>query len=159
MTAKGGMARLPDAAPVGSRAGRWRRARAAAAWFGADLGLILAILVLFWGGIALHLQREHQRTLDDATRNAGNLAGAAQQIIARTVEAIDQRLLFIREAYRHDPADFSLDFLRREHGFQQDMSLQTAVIGPSGRLWLSNLGAVQNGVKDSRSAQSGASSR
>lgn len=146
MTAKGGMARLPDAAPVGSRAGRWRRARTAATWFGADLGLILAILVLFWGGIALHLQREYQRTLDDATRNAGNLAGAAQQIIARTVEAIDQRLLFIREAYRHDPADFSLDFLRREHGFQQDMSLQTAVIGPSGRLWLSNLGPVQNGV-------------
>ena len=62
------------------------------------------------------------------------------------MEAIDQRLLFIREAYRRDPADFSLDFLRREHGFQQDMSLQTAVIGPSGRLWLSNLGAVQNGV-------------
>ena len=146
MTAKGGMARLPDAAPVESRTGRRGRLRAAAAWFGADLGLILAILVLFWGGIALHLQREHQRTLDDATRNAGNLAGAAQQIIARTVEAIDQRLLFIREAYRHDPADFSLDFLRREHGFQQDMSLQTAVIGPSGRLWLSNLGPVQNGV-------------
>ncbi|WP_145134661.1 EAL domain-containing protein [Roseomonas gilardii] len=146
MTAKGGMARLPDAAPVGSKAGCWGRARAAAAWFGADLGLILAILVLFWGGIALHLQREHQRTLDDAVRNVGNLAGAAQQIIARTVEAIDQRLLFIREAYRHDPVDFSLDFLRRERGFQQDMSLQTAVIGPSGRLWLSNLGPVQNGV-------------
>ncbi|SUE43453.1 bifunctional diguanylate cyclase/phosphodiesterase [Roseomonas gilardii] len=145
MTAKGGMARLPGAAPMGE-AGRWWKVRAAAAWLGADLGLILVILVLFWGGIALHLQREHQRTLDDAARNAGNLAGAAQQIIARTVEAIDQRLLFIREAYRHDPADFSLDFLRQERGFQQDMSLQTAVIGPSGRLWLSNLGPVQNGV-------------
>lgn len=145
MTAKGGMARLPGAAPMGE-AGRWWKVRAAAAWLGADLGLILVILVLFWGGIALHLQREHQRTLDDAARNAGNLAGAAQQIIARTVEAIDQRLLFIREAYRHNPADFSLDFLRQERGFQQDMSLQTAVIGPSGRLWLSNLGPVQNGV-------------
>lgn len=152
MTGEGRMARprSPHAAAAGDEgtgtAGLRRRLRSVAAWFGADLGLILAILLLFWGGIALHLQREYQRSLDNATRNAGNLAGAAQQIIARTVEAIDQRLLFIREAYRRDPADFSLDFLRREHGFQQDMSLQTAVIGPSGRLWLSNLGAVQNGV-------------
>ncbi|UPG72168.1 EAL domain-containing protein [Roseomonas gilardii subsp. gilardii] len=142
--------RLPDAAQPAAganvRTGLRKRLHSAASRFGADLGLILAILLLFWGGIALHLQREYQRSLDDAARNTGNLAGAAQQIMARTVEAIDQRLLFIREAYRHDPAGFSLDFLRRERGFQQDMSLQAAVIGPSGRLWLSNLGPVQNGV-------------
>jgi len=111
-----------------------------------DLGLIAAILAVLWTSLGLHLFQEHRRTLEQATRNVSNLAGAADQVLARTIEAIDQRILFIREAYRQDRLGFNLEFLGRSAGFLDATTLQTAIIGPSGRLRFTNLGPVVNGV-------------
>ncbi|MGY4802883.1 putative bifunctional diguanylate cyclase/phosphodiesterase [Teichococcus aerofrigidensis] len=108
-----------------------------------DLGLVAATLALLWLGTLLHIRLERRESLTAAERHVSNLAGASQQILARTIEAIDQRLLFLREAYRQDRIGFSLDFLRRENGIQQDMTLQTAIIGPDGRLLMTNLGPVR----------------
>ncbi len=111
-----------------------------------DLGLIATILAVLWTSLGLHLFQEDRRTLEQATRNVTNLAGAADQVLARTIEAIDQRILFIREAYRQDRLGFNLEFLRRSSGFLDGTTLQTAIIDPSGRLRFTNLGPVVNGV-------------
>lgn len=111
-----------------------------------DLGLIATILAVLWTSLGLHLLQEHRRTMEQATRNASNLAGAADQVLARTIEVIDQRILFIREAYRQDRLGFNLDYLRRSSGFLDGTTLQTAIIDPSGRLRFTNLGPVVNGV-------------
>src|SRR3954447_18206108 len=61
-----------------------------------DMGLIAAILALLWISLGVHLLQEKRGIVQEAERTSSNLAGAAEQVLARTIEAVDQRLLFIR---------------------------------------------------------------
>src|SRR4051794_38860191 len=92
-----------------------------------DLALVAAILALLWTTLGMNLHQERSRAFLEAERDTSNFAGAAEQVLARTIEAVDQRILFIREAYRADRLGFSLDFLRQENGFLDGAALQVAV--------------------------------
>ncbi|MCK8785811.1 EAL domain-containing protein [Roseomonas sp. NAR14] len=105
-----------------------------------DLGLVALILAVIWLAIGYRLTQQRDDMLRETIRTATNISAAAEQGIARTIEAIDQRLLFVREAYRRDPAGFSLDFISRGNGYFDGMMVQLAVIGPDGKLLMSNLG-------------------
>ena len=52
-----------------------------------DLGLVAATLALLWLGTLLHIRLERRESLTAAERHVSNLAGASQQILARTIEA------------------------------------------------------------------------
>ena len=58
----------------------------------------------------------------DALRTAGSIAGAAEQGVSRTIEAMDQRLRFAREAFRRDPAGFNLGFIAEDSGYTDGIS-------------------------------------
>ncbi|MGI4944887.1 MAG: bifunctional diguanylate cyclase/phosphodiesterase, partial [Janthinobacterium lividum] len=78
----------------------------------------------------------------DARRSTGNVAGAAEQVITRTIEAIDQRLLLTRDAFRQDPTTFALAFAPHAVSLGGGPTFQLAAIRPDGQLWLSSIGPV-----------------
>ena len=102
----------------------------------------VVLLTLIWVVIALSLTDDRRQLRLEAVRHAGDLAVLAEQGIARTIEAIDQRLLFVREAYRRDPEHFSLSFIGTGSGYADGMMMQMALIGRDGMLRESNLGAA-----------------
>ena len=132
----GGGWREPLRAAGRRAAGRALAARA----FLPDLALVAVILVALWASIGLQLAREHDEARENAERTVSNVAGAAQQVISRTIEAVDQRLLFVRDAFRRDRLGFGLDFLRDAQGPAAGPTLQVAVIDAAGRLLMTSLG-------------------
>ena len=99
-----------------------------------EIALVLTILAILWGAIGLRLAEERREIGRGAAVAAANIAGAAEQGISRTIEAIDQRLRFAREAYRRDPEGFKLDFVAIGNGYNDGMMVQLALIDASGTL-------------------------
>src|SRR4051812_36228015 len=85
-------------------------------WRGAVLAGIgpwpwVAICLGFlWSGIAFSLWHDYKLTAADVTGDTANLTRAFAENINRTIEAVDQSLLFVRQAYQRDPD--SLDDLK-----------------------------------------------
>jgi signal transduction histidine kinase/CheY-like chemotaxis protein len=100
------------------------------------IGLVLALL---WGAITAHLGVERRQSYDNAVKDAGNLALAFSDNILRTVQAIDQTLLFVRIAYERDPQHFDLWSWSRSAAFLNDAAAQISMIGPDGWLKMTNL--------------------
>ncbi|WP_052401435.1 bifunctional diguanylate cyclase/phosphodiesterase [Muricoccus aerilatus] len=105
-----------------------------------EIALVLTILVIVWGAVGARLVVERQGIEENVRLSALNIAGAAEQGVARTIEAIDQRLRFARDAYRRDPQGFSLDFVATDNGYSDGMMAQLALIDANGRLRQTNLG-------------------
>lgn len=105
-----------------------------------EIALVLMILVVVWGAVGGRLATERREIEENVRLSALNIAGAAEQGVARTIEAIDQRLRFAREAYRRDPAGFTLDFVATGNGYSDGMMAQLALIDTGGRLRQTNLG-------------------
>ncbi|HEY4174423.1 MAG TPA: hypothetical protein VGM42_15435 [Rhodopila sp.] len=76
--------------------------------YGWHLSLVGLFIGLLWAGIGFNLWHDYDAAGQEAAKDTANLARTFDEDIARTVEAVDQTLLFAREAYRHDP--FALDF-------------------------------------------------
>ena len=112
------------------------------AWseFRFEIALVLTILAVLWGAIGTRLVAEWHDVEKGAEVATSNIAGAAEQGIARTIEAIDQRLRFAREAYRRDPGGFTLDFVASGNGYNDGMMVQLALIDAAGKLRQTNLG-------------------
>lgn len=133
---------LPDAASPRPRslAAACSSAFRACAELRFEAALVLMILAVLWGAIGVWLVEEC-RTIENGARvSASNIAGAAEQGVARTIEAIDQRLRFAREAFRRDPEGFTLDFVASGNGYNDGMMAQLALIDASGKLRQTNLG-------------------
>ncbi|MGI4809000.1 MAG: bifunctional diguanylate cyclase/phosphodiesterase [Janthinobacterium lividum] len=82
-----------------------------------------------------------QRNLQlEALRTASSIAGAAEQGMSRTIEAMDQRLRFARKLYERDPEGFSLRFIAEGSGFTDSVMMQLAFIDAKGMLRQTNLG-------------------
>ena len=67
-------------------------------------------LVVVWSAVTFNLWHDRKVTMADVLGDTANLTRAFAENISRTIEAIDQSLLFVREAYRRDPE--SLDSLK-----------------------------------------------
>ena len=126
----------PAAATPPSKCAGAARSAAFRGWcdFRFEIALVLTILAILWGAIGVRLAEEHRGIERGAEIAASNIAGAAEQGIARTIEAIDQRLRFAREAYRRDPEGFSLDFVAIGNGYNDGMMAQLALIDARGIL-------------------------
>ena len=105
-----------------------------------DLTLVCIILCLLWGGILTWLALGRQNLQLEALRTASSIAGAAEQGMSRTIEAMDQRLRFARKLYERDPEAFSLPFIAEGSGFTDGVMMQLAFIDAKGMLRQTNLG-------------------
>ena len=103
--------------------------------------LLIGILIgLLWAGIGFNLWHEYRAAEMQAAKDSANLARAFDENITRTVEAIDQKLLFLRDAYRIDPVGFARGSWASEHGFLDELHVQVSVAGADGTVLWSNLG-------------------
>jgi signal transduction histidine kinase/CheY-like chemotaxis protein len=105
-----------------------------------------AILGLLWAGIGFDLWHDHQAAEFDAAKDTANLARTFEEDITRTVESVDQTLLFTREAYRHDQAGFLAGSWAKAYSFLDRLHIQISLVNRGGNLVWSNPGPVRLGI-------------
>ncbi len=106
---------------------------------GLIIGIVILLLVGLWGLLAAILTYNRQATLTAAEVSAGNLAQAFEAHVLRTVKAVDHVLLILRKDWQHGAAMFFEEVRALQDVYEPDLLLQVAVIGPDGRLLVSNL--------------------
>ena len=108
--------------------------------------VIGALIAMLWGGITFNLWRDHHQALQQAQADSANLARAFEENINRTVEAVDQTLLFVRDSYARDPTGFDLNTWARARPFLNELAIQIGLIDKDGIVLQSNLGRVAGRV-------------
>jgi signal transduction histidine kinase/ActR/RegA family two-component response regulator len=112
-------------------------------WHLALIGLITGLL---WAGIGLTLWHDHAAAEREAANDTANFARAFEENITRTVQAVDQTLLFVRDAYLHDPEWVTRGSWAGGRAFLDDLHVQMGIADPDGRMLWSNLGPVTSEV-------------
>lgn len=115
--------------------------RASAHYSGALLGL--CAVALLWAGISHLLSVDRQQAEQAAVQNAANLARAFEEHIVRSIQAVDQTLLYVRDSYAKDPAHVDLSLWSRNSALLTELGFQTAIIGKDGYLIETSLGPVK----------------
>ncbi len=110
------------------------------------LSLVALIIGLLWAGIGFDLWHDHRAAEQEAAQETANLALSFEEDITRTVEAVDQTLLFVREAYQHDRTGVLLGAWTKDRPFLDDFQVQMSLADRNGRMLWSNLGPVSAGV-------------
>jgi diguanylate cyclase (GGDEF)-like protein len=101
---------------------------------------ICAVLIaLVWLSITFFLDNERASAERSAVRNAMNLAGAFEEHLSRSITDIDRSLKIVRAQYTSDPASFDLIDWPAAAGLFKEEVLQVSIIGPDGRMRLSNI--------------------
>ena len=134
--------RRPGNPPPARSSPRIRRVLASLRGKVGHLGLVALSVALIWVSIAVHLREKSAEAMRQATSDTQNYAHAFEQNIVRTLDAIDQTLLFVRELYARDPAHFDLTTWARSRQFVRGLTFQISVINSDGILIESNLGRV-----------------
>ncbi len=130
-------------APRLNRINELRLGAKAYAWHLSLIGLVIGLL---WAGIGFNLWHDHATAEQGAAKDTANLARTFGEDITRTVEAADQTLLFVREAYEHDKPGFIQGAWTRAHAILDDLQVQASLADRDGTLFWSNLGPVPVGV-------------
>ena len=104
---------------------------------GAILGL--CAIVVLWGGILHSLSVEREQALRGAAQDTSNLARAFEEHIVRSIKAVDQTLLYVRDSYEKDPAGFDISAWAKNVQFLTDLTFQIAMIDKDGIFQGSNL--------------------
>ncbi|MDR3532721.1 MAG: PAS-domain containing protein [Rhodopila sp.] len=116
-----------------------RQGARALSWHWSLIGLVVGLL---WAGIGFDLWHDYKVAELNAAKDTANLARSFDENITRTVEAVDQTLLFVRESYQHDRAGFVLGSWARGRGFLDELHLQIGLVDRDGHVFWSNLGRV-----------------
>eukprot|EP01037_Dinobryon_pediforme_P001430 gene1430-1451_t len=133
--------------------GRTMRGLAALALIGLravsqNLGALLGLagVVALWVGLQHGSSAEREQALLGASQNTSNLARAFEEHIIRSLKAIDQSLLFIRQAVGTNPQGFDVVSWARDTQSLTDMTFQIARIDRNGILAASNFAPNGNGI-------------
>nr|WP_294513683.1 PAS-domain containing protein [uncultured Rhodopila sp.] len=107
---------------------------------------IMLALAFLWAGIGLTLW--HDRTLAEqgAAKDTANLARTFEESITRTVEAVDQTLLFLRDEYEEHQAVFLQQRWAENHSFLNDLHVQISMADRDGRAIWTNLGPLDPAI-------------
>ncbi len=90
--------------PPPVRSALWRRA---AIVLGA-----LASLAMVWGALIYHLNEVHENAIDRAEASTDSLARAIEENVNRSIEVIDQAVLFVRHEVLEDGPQIDLNHIR-----------------------------------------------
>lgn len=103
-------------------------------------GAVLSVcgLAVLWAGVLHGAAGEREQALLGARQNTQNLARAFEETTARTLRAVDQSMLFLRDAYRRDPAGFDAVAWARDTQSITDITFQVSRIDRNGMLATSN---------------------
>jgi diguanylate cyclase (GGDEF)-like protein/PAS domain S-box-containing protein len=116
------------------RFGAWTRL--ALPW---QLAVYLAcVLPLLWLSIVLLLQQLHDRTLEEARKDASNLVSGLSEEVHSSVHAIDLTLLDLRERWQEEPQSFSTKVRSRQAHLEEDVAFQVGILSAQGMLLYSS---------------------
>jgi signal transduction histidine kinase/FixJ family two-component response regulator/HPt (histidine-containing phosphotransfer) domain-containing protein len=101
----------------------------------------LCAVAVLWGGIIHSLSVEREQALQGAAQDTSNLSRAFEEHIVRSIKAVDQTLLYVREAYEKDPTGFDISAWAKNVQFLTDLTFQISLIDKNGILRGSNLSA------------------
>ncbi len=116
------------------------------AWPSLGVMLGLSCILLIWTGLYYALLAERAQAIAAASQNTANLARAFEESTLRSLKAIDQSLLYIRQAYRQDPAGFDMVAWARDTQSLTDMTFQISRIDRNGILASSNFAPNGSGI-------------
>jgi signal transduction histidine kinase/ActR/RegA family two-component response regulator/HPt (histidine-containing phosphotransfer) domain-containing protein len=108
--------------------------------------LALAAIGLIWASFYLALREEKQQTERAARQELGNLTRAFEEQIIRSFKAVDQTLLYVRDAYRRDPDKFDLGLWSRNGQVMTDFAFQLTLVDRNGMVIASSLGPTTTKV-------------
>ena len=104
------------------------------------------MIALIWGSVAYHLDVERTRARQAAVQNTGNLARSFEEYTVRSIKEVDKSLLLLRTAFEKNPEEFDLTAFTASPYFLNDLTRQVAMIGATGKMLSSNIGAVTSSV-------------
>jgi signal transduction histidine kinase len=115
----------------------------AVAWHGV---IVLFAIGAIWVGIGvLEIQRRAAVQLD-AEHDARNFSHAFAENISGTIEAIDQTILVVRQAYAMDPEHFNLATWARGARFLNARTPEISIVNRDGVLWMTSQGSPTSRV-------------
>ncbi len=91
-------------------------------------------ILLVWLSAFYNLHEEQRQTGRMTQQTASNLALAVEEHIVRSIRAVDQMLLVIRDAYQHNPAEFDISRWSRGGLFSMDIVHQVGLVDRNGFL-------------------------
>jgi signal transduction histidine kinase/CheY-like chemotaxis protein/HPt (histidine-containing phosphotransfer) domain-containing protein len=108
--------------------------------------LALAAIGLIWASFYVALREEKQQIEKGARLELGNLVRAFEEQIFRSFKAVDQTLLYVRDAYRRDPDRFDLGLWSRNGQVMTDFAFQLTLVDRNGAVIASSLGPTTSKV-------------
>lgn len=103
-------------------------------------------VLLIWIGATYFTHSEKLQTATAARENATNLTRVFAEQIIRSIRAVDQTLLYVRDSYARDPKNFDISLWARNSQFLSDFNFQVSIIGKDGRMIASNIPGSTPGV-------------
>lgn len=92
----------------------------------------IAIVAIFWIGLALLLNAERNKALENAIQRGTSLVLLFQENTIRLFKGVDQTLLMLRLAYEENPQHFDLRRWIDRTSFLGELTIQATLIGPDG---------------------------
>ncbi len=94
--------------------------------------LYVVMIPALWIAVTAVLMLEHERTLEGAIQQGGNLARLFEQDTTAMLESVDRTLLLLRQEYERDPDHFDLNRLLKRATFSDDLTIHFAIAGQGG---------------------------
>ena len=92
----------------------------------------MAIIAIFWFGLALLQSVERSKTLEDAIQRGDNLTRLFEENTIRLIKGVDRTLLLLRLAYETNSENFDLPYWAGRTSLLGDLTIQATFIGSDG---------------------------